>query len=170
MNSKQVIRETLAMADLVARAYMADLSDSDLLLKPHASCNSINWQVGHLILSEHTHMGRIDSSFMPKLPEKFELIYAKPSTGMVNSDSTNLQLASVDQLLDKKTLMDCFQQQRQATLRLLDLQTDETLDTPTGVPYATTRSALFHLQAAHWLMHSGQWVIVRRQLGKPVVI
>lgn len=170
MNSKQVIRETLAMADLVAQAYLADLSDSDLQQKPHSSCNCINWQVGHLILCEHTHMGRIDPSFMPKLPEKFELIYVKPSSGTIESDSINSQLASTDQLLDKKTLMDCFHQQRRATLELLDLQTDETLDTPTGVPYANTRAALFHLQGAHWLMHSGQWVIVRRQLGKPVVI
>lgn len=170
MNSKQVIRETLAMADLVAQAYLADLSDGDLLEKPHASCNCINWQIGHLILSEHTHMGRIDPSFMPKLPGKFELIYAKPSSGIIDSDSVLSHSASTDQLLDKKTLMDCFHQQRQATLRLLDLQSDESLDAPTGVPYATTRAALFHLQGAHWLMHSGQWVIVRRQLGKPVVI
>lgn len=170
MNSKQVIRETLAMADLVAQAYLADLSDSDLLLKPHASCNCINWQVGHLILSEHTHIGRIDPSFMPKLPDKFEFLYAKSSSGTIDSDSTGSQLVSTDQLLDKKNLMDCFRAQRQATFELLDLQTDETLDTPTGVPYATTRAALFHLQGAHWLMHSGQWVIVRRQLGKPVVI
>ena len=36
--------------------------------------------------------------------------------------------------------------------------------------HAPTLGALYLMQGGHWLMHCGQWVIVRRQLGKPVVI
>jgi hypothetical protein len=29
---------------------------------------------------------------------------------------------------------------------------------------------MLSMQGSHWMMHAGQWVIVRRNLGKPVLI
>ena len=162
MDSRQVIRETLAMADLVANAYLQDLNDQDLLERPHPNCNTIYWQLGHLILSEHNHMCRIDANAMPKLPEHFEALFSK------EKGSQNLSYDS--DRFTKQQLLELFKSQRQATLKLLDQQTDEMLDLPSGLPYAPTRAALFHLQGSHWLMHAGQWVVIRRNLGKPVVI
>lgn len=162
MDSRQVIRETLAMADSVANAYLSDLTDEQLQERPHANCNTIYWQLGHLILSEHNHMSRIDSTAMPRLPEQFETVFSK------EKDASNLGANAAS--FTKQQLLELFKSQRQATLKLLELQTDEMLDLPSGVPYAENRSALFHMQGSHWLMHAGQWVIVRRNLGKPVVI
>ncbi|MFO0944084.1 MAG: DinB family protein [Pirellulales bacterium] len=162
MDSRQVIRETLAMADLVAGAYLKDLTDEQLHERPHANCNTIYWQLGHLILSEHNHMCRIDASAMPALPEQFAVLFSK------ENGSQNLTADLVS--FSKQQLLEQFKNQRQATLKLLDQQSDEMLDIPSGVPYAPTRAALFHLQGSHWLMHAGQWVIVRRNLEKPVAI
>jgi hypothetical protein len=33
--------------------------------------------------------------------------------------------------------------------------------------YAPTVAAVYDMQGSHYLMHAGQWVVVRRQLGKP---
>ncbi len=156
-----MIREVLAMADLVAGAYLKDLSDEQLQERPHPNCNSIYWQLGHLILSEHDHMCRIDPDAMPRLPESFASQFSK------QRDS---QTTDTEPTFSKQQLLELFKQQREATLKLLDQQSDEMLELPSGVPYAPTRCGLFHLQASHWLMHAGQWVVVRRKLDKPVVI
>jgi len=59
-------------------------------------------------------------------------------------------------------------QQREGTLAALESITEEQLDAETPEPmreYAPIVSAAFGLQSLHWMMHSGQWVIVRRKLG-----
>jgi hypothetical protein len=50
---------------------------------------------------------------------------------------------------------------------------DADLDKPTAgdmAKYAPTLGGLFLLQANHTLMHAGQFTVVRRKLGKPVVV
>ncbi len=32
--------------------------------------------------------------------------------------------------------------------------------------YAPTIASLFSMIGSHWMMHAGQWVIVRRELGR----
>jgi hypothetical protein len=46
---------------------------------------------------------------------------------------------------------------------------DEDLEKPSPEAmreYAPTVGSIFALQATHTMMHSGQWVVVRRQLGR----
>lgn len=160
MTCQELIRQTLKLADSVAMAYLSDLSDQQMMLRPHGACNTIHWQVGHLILSEHQHINRIEPNAMPALPAGFSEIFHKDST---RTETHGHVLSKQDLLLE-------FQAQRRGTLELLAKQSDQDLDLPTGVPYAATRAALFHMQGAHWLMHCGQWVIVRRQNNLPVVI
>ena len=57
--------------------------------------------------------------------------------------------------------------QRAATLSTLTAMSEADFRRPSGVPYAPTVSALFLMQCTHWLMHAGQWAIIRRQLGRP---
>ena len=65
--------------------------------------------------------------------------------------------------------MNCLQihkQQRAATLAALEKLSDDKLGDSTGFDYAPTVGSLFSLLGSHWLMHAGQWVVVRRQLGR----
>ena len=62
---------------------------------------------------------------------------------------------------------------RRATLAALDATPDEVLDNPSPQrmrDYAPTVGAVFALMAAHELMHAGQFVPVRRMLGKQIKI
>ena len=55
----------------------------------------------------------------------------------------------------------------------VDACTDEDLDKPCPAPivkFAPTWGALFLLMATHLTMHAGQFVAVRRKLGKPIVM
>jgi hypothetical protein len=62
--------------------------------------------------------------------------------------------------------MQVYQEQRAATLAALEKATDEHLAKETGVEWATTNAALYSMQGSHWLMHAGQWAVVRRMLGR----
>jgi hypothetical protein len=160
MDSRAAIKLAIDMGDLVAKSYLNDLSDADFMRRPHPSCNHINWQVGHLIASENQMGNLAVPGSMPPLPSGFAEKYTRET---VSSDDP-AQFAS------KEVLMRVYAEQRAATLAALETVTDQDLDKATGMNYAPTVGSMFSLQGSHWLMHVGQWVIVRRQLGKPIVI
>ena len=160
MNSREAIKVSADMADYISTAYLGDLSDADFFQRPHSQCNHINWQVGHLIASENQMLNGIVSGGMPSLPEGFAAKYTK-ETASENEPS---------KFATKEVLMSTYKAQRAAMLAALEKMSDSQLDTATGVDYAPTVGAMFAMQGSHWLMHCGQWVIVRRNLGKPVVI
>jgi hypothetical protein len=36
--------------------------------------------------------------------------------------------------------------------------------------YAPNMGALCNMMGSHWMMHAGQWVVVRRELGREIMI
>lgn len=148
------------MAEFVAMQYLSDMTDADLMQRPHPDCNHVNYQLGHLITSEHQMMAGVAPQQMPQLPAGFAEKYIK-------------QKAASDDPADfasKAELLETYRQQREATLAVLAETTEQMLDRPTGVEYAPTLGAMLRLQGEHWLMHCGQWVVVRRITGKPLVM
>lgn len=160
MDAVNAIKNSLSMAQMVGMAYLGDLSDEELMQRPHAKCNHLNWQVGHLIASEYQMMSQIAGDSMPALPEGFAEKYTKEAA---SSDDPS-------QFATKAELMAAYETTRAATLAELEKVTAEQLDEETGIDYAPTKGDLFAMQGAHWMMHCGQWVVVRRETDKPVVI
>jgi uncharacterized damage-inducible protein DinB len=157
MDAKQAIRLAIAQADLVVDSYLTDLPGEHLFRRPAPGCNHLNWQLGHLVLSERRHMEIVQPGAMPPLPLGFECRYSK-ETASGNDPG---------QFCTKEELLAARGAQRAGTLALLEQLDAGDLARPSGVPYAPTVADLFLLQATHWLMHAGQWAVVRRQLGKP---
>ena len=160
MQTRDAIKIELGTAELVSNAYLNDLSDAELMHRPHPQCNHLNWQIGHLVASEHALMDKFVPGGMPPLPEAFAAQYDRSTQ---SSDDPS-------QFLTKAELMAAFRTQRDATLKGLAQVKEEDFGKETGITYAPTLAALYLMQGSHWLMHCGQWVVVRRQLGKPVVI
>ena len=158
MDAKTAIRNVLGTGEMIGMAYLGDLTDAELMQRPHPKCNHINWQVGHLIASENQLVGAAWP--MPALPAGFAEKYAK-ATAVIDDAS---------HFATKEELMSVYKTQRAATLEALSKASAEELDQPTGIDYAPTRGQLISLNGEHWLMHAGQWVIVRRQNDKPVLI
>jgi hypothetical protein len=157
MNAKQVILSQIQMGDFVCRAYLADLSDADLMRRAQPGVNHINWQVGHLIASENYHGNMVTGDKMPPLPAGFAEKYVKQTAG---SDDPGC-------FCTKEELLQAWSEQRAGTLAALEAISESELDLPTGIPYCPTKGEQLCLQGSHWLMHCGQWAVVRRQLGKP---
>ena len=96
---------------------------------------------------------------MPALPEGFAEKYTK-------------QTAESDRPSDfhtKEQLLEVYRSQRAATLKKLESLSNESFDTaaPEAMQsYAPNIGAVFSMQGSHWLMHAGQWAVLRRQLGR----
>jgi DinB superfamily len=159
MNSREAINGSIEMAHMVYGSYLQDLTDEQMMKRPHPECNHINWQVGHLISSENMMIGACLPGSMPALPAEFDAMYNRENA-LSNEPS---------KFMKKADLMALHDQQRAATLAALAKLSDSDLDKPSPekiASYAPTMGSAFLMQGAHWLMHAGQWAVVRRQLNK----
>ncbi len=157
MNARDAIKVGMDMAEYVSLAYVSDLNAEQFLHRPCQGTNHITWQIGHLIASEHEMIQKVCPGFMPELPAGFAAKYTKETAG----------LNDVSKFHSKDELLSAYRAQRAGTLAALQSLTDADLDRATGVDYAPTVAAMFSMQGSHWLMHAGQWVIIRRQHGLP---
>ncbi|WP_254509170.1 DinB family protein [Anatilimnocola floriformis] len=157
MNAKDIIRATINMGHFICNGYLADLSDADLMLRAAPGVNHINWQLGHLIAAEHHYGNMVSGGKMPPLPAGFAEKYGKDAAA--NDDPAAF--------CTKEELLRVAAEQRAVTLATLEAISDADLDNQTGIPYCPTQGEQLAMQGTHWLMHCGQWAVVRRQLGKP---
>lgn len=160
MDSKAAIKICIDTADMVCGAYLGDLTDNEMMHRPHPACNHVNWQVGHLIVAEHQMMSSAKGYTMPALPVGMAEMYSKETQGCDDSS----------RFMTKDALMAAMKEQRAGTLKILEQVSESELDSATGIDYAPTIGSLLSMQGSHWMMHAGQWVVVRRNLGKPVLI
>lgn len=162
MNTKEALRLGLAWADMIAKSYLEDLTDSELLVRPIPGANHIAWQLGHLIKSENDMINEICPGTMPALPAGFSEKYTSDTATLDSSGGFHA----------KSVYLEAYAAQRAGTLAALDKMSDKDFDKP--VPerfssYTKNIGDLFAMQGAHWLMHAGQWAVIRRKLGrKPI--
>src|SRR3954470_15223884 len=157
MNAKDVLKINIDMGQFISLGYLEDLADQELLHRPAKGANHINWQLGHLIQSENEMMNIAITGCMPALPAGFAEKYTKDTA---TSDDAS-------KFLKKDELLKIYEEQRAATLKALASATEADLDKPTGQSWAPTVASLFAMAGTHWVMHAGQWAVVRRQLGRP---
>ncbi len=159
MNGTEAFRASLGLPDHIVTAYLGDLTDEELLVRPAEKANHIAWQLGHLIASENQMVEQVCPGSMPPLPDGFAEKYTK-DTASIDDPSA---------FLKKEEYLELYQQQRAATLAALAKLSDEDLDAEAPESYreiCPTVAAIFTLQPTHWVMHAGQWAVIRRQLGR----
>ncbi len=163
MNAKDALVGAMDMSLFVLNAYVSDLSDAELLRRPAPGCNHLAWQLGHLITSEVNLLNAVCPGKAATLPEGFAEQHSKEAA----------QNDNPDQFRSKQEYVDLFQQVRAATKAALEALPDEELDRPSPESLRErfpTVGSIFTLIGLHPMMHAGQFVVVRRQLGKPVLI
>jgi hypothetical protein len=163
MSPKDALKLGIGMSDYIISTYIGDLSDADLMIRPVAGMNHIAWQLGHLIAAERSFVEMVSPGSCPPLPEGFDQAHSK-ETAKLDDPSKFATLAKYQEL---------WKAQRAATLAVLDRVPESDLDktNPEKYPeWAPTTAALLAMSGTHALMHCGQFVAVRRLVGKPVVI
>lgn len=162
MNGVAVLQEVMNFNDFVVTKYLEDLSDADLLVRPVPGANHIAWQLGHLISAEKGIVsGQLPGSAYPELPAGFDELHSKEAT---TKDAG---------FLGKAQYLDLYAKVRAATRAALAKVSDADLDKPSTGRMAARfpkLGSVLYLAANHPMMHAGQFAVVGRKLGKPVVI
>ena len=159
MDVYQAIESAMGMSQFVCLEYLRDLTDEEMMRRAHPKINHLKWQIGHLIHSEHKMIDGLLPGSMPPLPENFADQYSRESA--VSDEPGDFH--------SKDELITILKQQRAGTLATLAQMSPEDLDRPAPESlrdYAPTFGDVFSLQGSHWMMHAGQWAVVRRQLGR----
>ncbi len=160
MDSRRALRAGIVSGQKIVDAYLGDLSDADLFVRPVSGTNHIAWQLGHLIAAEHDMMESVRPKSMPELPAGFR---AKHKKDTAKSDDPK-------DFFTKAQYVEAMNQQRAGTLAVLETMSDAELDQPAPESlrsFLKNTSDVFVMQGTHWVMHAGQWAIVRRKLGRP---
>jgi DinB superfamily len=159
MNARDAIKLNLNSANMISQSYLSDLSDADLLVRAVPGSNHIAWQLGHLLVAEREMLEAAFPGSMPALPAGFVEKYT--------TDTSKLDSASA--FHTKGEYLKIAEELRSATLKVLDKISDADLDKPGPEKFKDWLKSigeLISMQGSHWLMHAGQWALVRRKLGK----
>ena len=160
MDSRQALQAGIASSEMISGNYLSDLTDQEWLMRAVPGINHIAWQLGHLIVGEHDMMEMVRPNSMPALPPGFREKHAR---GTESSDDPQAFCTKAEYLAAMK-------QQRAGTLAVLETMSDADLDQPAPESlrsFVQTVGHMFSLQGSHWLMHAGQWAVLRRKLGRP---
>jgi len=164
MKATEAIRTALGSTQQVLSWYLGDLSDADLLVRPVPGANHIAWQLGHLIVAERAMVSEnLPGTPFPDLPPGFAEQHGKDTAAQDPPRG----------FATREVYLDLFNRVRQATLDAVGRLSDADLDRPTAggmARFAPTLGAfLLLIVSNHTLMHGGQFTVVRRKLGKPVL-
>ena len=163
MKASQIIEGALDSTQFLTNHYLSDLSDADLVVRPLPGANHIAWQLGHVIASEVGMVrSQLPNAAYPELPPGF-------------AEQHNQEMAGQDPpkgFLKKQQYVDLFNRVRETTKAAVAKMSDADLDRATTgnmAQFAPTLGAFLMLVSNHTLMHAGQFSVVRRKLGKPIL-
>jgi hypothetical protein len=163
MTAKDAIKSVFNFNFHVLNQYVSDLTDAELLLRPVPGANHIAWQLGHLITSEIHLMSGIAGGIKLELPSGFAERHSKETCAVDPPKN----------FLTRAEYISIFKKAREQTFAKLDALPDSDLDKPNTGPMqklCPKIGDLFILAANHQMMHAGQFAVLRRKLGKPVLI
>jgi hypothetical protein len=165
MQAKDVIRQSIDMADMILGKYLEGLDDEAFLVRPVPGMNHIAWQLGHLISSERKAIEEIKPGSCPPLPEGFDEKHDQKTTPTIDDPAS---------FHTKDEYLAVWKAQREATKALLESLSDADLDAPAPERMRgfcpTVAHVLNMMGGLHPLMHAGQLVAVRRKLNQPIAM
>ncbi len=156
--AKNLLHQVAEMGHWLVTAYVQDLSDADLLVRSVPGANHIAWQLGHIVGSTAQMLGELGCE-VPVLPDGFAEAYTAETAA----------LDAPARFATKPEYLALLDQMKTAILAAIDATPEEDLDKPgpeSMREYAPTIGAGLAVLGNHWIMHSGQFVPIRRKLGK----
>ena len=144
---------------------LGDFTDADLFVRPCPGANNAAWQLGHLVSAEASVVKNLAPALAVALPEGFNEKYNKEASKLDGA-------AAFAPFNSKARLLELFGKVRGGTVAWVSSLSNEQLDSPSPEKYqawATTLGSLVSGQIGHTMMHIGQFQVIRRKLGKPVL-
>jgi hypothetical protein len=161
MNGPQAIQAALEATKANLKMYLTDFTDADLLVRPVPGANHAAWQIGNVIAGDiYFIKPELPGTPYPDLPQGFLDLHGSKGTSKDEGFLTRAEYLAL------------FEKVRDATTDAAGRLTDADLDRPVtgpGKAFAPTLGRLFIVASNHTLMHAGQFSVIRRKLGKPVL-
>lgn len=163
MNVNDLLTDVLARTLEMVKSTLADFSDADMLVRPAPGANHAAWQLGHMINSETNMVNAFRPGAAAPLPPGFAEKFAK-------------EKASADSpadFLPKAELIAALERTRAASIAWVKSLSPQDMDQPAPEKlrrFATTAGHLAAMMPIHTTMHLGQFQVIRRKLGKPVLM
>jgi hypothetical protein len=158
MQAKDAIRQVIEWSHMVVQMYLDDLSDADLMVRSVPGTNHIAWQLGHMVGGTRMMLGALGRE-PPAVPDGFDAAHSRETAA---SDDPA-------KFCKKAEYLALMEQVKAASLSAVDATPEADLDKPGPEEmraYAPTVAAVLMVLGTHWLMHAGQFVPIRRKLGK----
>ena len=153
----------MSTSAMVLKSYISDFDDADLMTRPAPGCNHLAWQLGHLIASECSLLESVQPGAAATLPDGFALQHGKETAG--DDDPANFRT--------KSEYLELYDKVQAASVAALEKTSEADLDGPASEKFREmfpTAGHVYILLATHSMMHAGQFVPVRRALGKPILM
>lgn len=141
---------------------LGDMTDADLLQRPVPGANNAIWQLGHLIAAETSMVNAAAGKTVIELPSGFAERFKKETAS--SDDPASLGT--------KADLLALFAKVRGATADWAASLTPADLAKPSPERIrfmAPTIGHMLYLFPNHVAMHIGQFQVLRRKLGKPIL-
>jgi hypothetical protein len=155
--------EGLAKNGEFLKMHLADFSDADMLARPCPGANHAAWQLGHLIAAETNLANAFRAGVMPELPAGFsEKFDGKEASKRDDPKS----------FPSKAELISLFERTRAASVKFTKSLKEQELGQPMPEKFQSfvpTVGDLIAFTPVHSAMHIGQFQVIRRKLGKPVL-
>ena len=161
MNAKDAICSVIEFGHLLTTYYLEDLGDADLLVRSVPGANHIAWQLGHLVAGTRQMLMQLGHA-APDLPPGFEAAYKRDTASCDDPGKFH----------SKGEYQSLLAQMKAASLAAVDATPEDQLDASAPEEmraYAPTIAAVLMLLGNHLTMHAGQFVPIRRKLGKPAL-
>jgi hypothetical protein len=162
MTHTEFLADRLMRSLELIRMTLADFSDAEMLARPAPGANHAAWQLGHLISAEARMLTGAPGNPTIDLPAGFMDKFTKQTS---TSDDAGAYPK-------KAELLDAFTRMRSATAKWVTGLTREQLDQPGPERLRVLAPTYEHVAALipeHTAMHVGQFQVIRRKLGKPVL-
>jgi hypothetical protein len=163
MNTQQAIVSNLNTARFIMTSYLSDLSDAELVVRPVPGAHHAAWQLGHLVLSECQMIRSVCPDLTVEMPPDF----------IARHDKAKATANATDDFFPKDTYVSLMNRVRSVTLSAVERFSADDLSKPGPEAmraYAPTVGSVFLAIANHEILHCGQLAVLRRSLGKPVLI
>jgi hypothetical protein len=141
---------------------LADFSEAEMLVRPVPTANHAAWQLGHLAASEASMVNACTPGAAAELPAGFADKF-KPETSKIDDPKA---------FATKAQLLEILAKVRTASAAWVKTLTPADMAKPGPEQMRKICPTVGHIASllpGHLAMHLGQFQVIRRKLGKPIL-
>ena len=163
MTGREVVVVALESTLATLEMLVGDFTDAELLVRPVPGANHAAWQLGNVICGDPFLVtAELPGVTYPELPAGFADLHSGKGSN-VDADAG---------FLTKDGYLTLLREVRASTVTAVRELSDADLSKPSSEKMRWAGPTLAHVllfAAQHTMQHAGQFTVIRRKLGKPVL-